>query len=95
MIYFAASCDKAERNRQFAKSLALDYAILSDPDKKVAQAYGVTSPGRLVPRRWTFIIGPDGKILAIDKRVRSGFHGKDIAAQLKTLGVAKASPTGE
>ena len=90
MAYFTASCDKAKKNQQFAKSLKLDYPILSDPDKRVARAYGVVGPARPVPRRWTFIIGPDGKILAIDKKVSPGFHGQDLVAQLKKLNVAKA-----
>ncbi len=89
MVYFTASCDKAEKNQQFAKSLKLDYPILSDPDKKVARAYGVVGPTRPLPRRWTFIIGPDGKILAIDKKVKTGFHGQDLAAELEKLNVAK------
>ena len=92
MAYFTASCDKPEMNKQFAKSLKLDYPILSDPGKKVARAYGVVGPIRPVPHRWTFIIGPDGKILDIDKKVSPGFHGKDLAAKQQKLGVAMASP---
>ncbi len=89
VAYFAASCDKAKKNQQFAKSLELDYPILSDPDKKVARAYGVVGPTQPVPRRWTFIIGPDGRILAIDKKVKTGFHGQDLVAELEKLNVAK------
>ena len=37
--------------------------------------------------RWTFYIGADGKILAIDDKVKTATHGTDIAAQLKQLGV--------
>ena len=40
--------------------------------------------------RWTFYIGPDGKILDIDKSVKPATAGKDIAAKLTSLGVAKA-----
>jgi len=68
----------------------LDYPILSDPGKKVAEAYGVVHKGRAVPERWTFFIGPDGKILHIDKAVGVGSHGKDIAAMLKKLKVPLA-----
>jgi peroxiredoxin Q/BCP len=39
--------------------------------------------------RWTFYIGKDGKILYIDKEVKTGAHGSDIAAKLKELGVAE------
>ena len=75
--------------------MKLDYPILSDPEKKVARAFGVVSPGRPVPQRWTFYIGPDRKILAIDKAVRTGFHGKDIVAKLKKLKVPKVPPAGK
>jgi len=87
IAYFTASCDKAAKNKKFAESLELDYPILSDPEKKVAEAYGVVGPGRLVARRWTFYIGPDGKIIAIDKDVRTGFHGQDVVEKLKHLHV--------
>ncbi len=61
---------------------------MSDPEKKVAKAYGVVHEGRGVPERWTFYIGTDGKLLFVDKKVKVGSHGTDIAQQLKELGVA-------
>jgi peroxiredoxin Q/BCP len=42
-----------------------------------------------VPERWTFYIGADGKILHVDKMVKAGNHGNDVAAKLRELGVAK------
>src|SRR6187431_3229849 len=55
VAYFTASVDTPELNRKFAESLKLDYPILSDPDKSVAQAYGVLSD-RGFANRWTFYI---------------------------------------
>lgn len=46
---------------------------------------------RKFPRRWTFYIGPDGKILAIDKQVKAKTHGEDVAKKLEELGVGKAT----
>ena len=40
--YFTASVDPPEKNKEFAKSLGLDYPILSDPEGEVARAYGVS-----------------------------------------------------
>jgi peroxiredoxin Q/BCP len=40
-------------------------------------------------KRWTFYIGKDGKILAIDKDVKVDTAGADIALKLGELGVAK------
>jgi len=65
----------------------LDYPILSDPEKKVAAAFGVVDLLRPFPQRWTFYIGKDGKILHVDKSVKTDTHGKDIAEKLKALGV--------
>lgn len=89
MAYFTASCDDSETNEKFAKSLDLDYPILSDPGKKVAEEYGVLNPQRGLAQRWTFYIGKDGKILYIDKNVNAAEHGKDIAKKLGELGVEK------
>ena len=76
-------------NTEFAKQLKLDYPILSDPGKKVAEAYGVVHEGRSLPERWTFIIGDDGKIKHVDKKVQATSHGKAIARQLDELKIPK------
>ena len=89
MAYFAASCDTDDTNTRFAKSLSLDFPILSDPDGKVARAYGVADAVRKFPKRWTFFIGEDGKIEFIDKGVVAKNHGEDVAEKLHALGVAK------
>jgi len=89
VAYFTASCDTAAENKKFAQSLDLDYPILSDPEKKVARAYGVIHEGRENPERWTFYISPEGKILHIDKQVNVASHGQDCVAKLKELNIAK------
>ena len=61
--------------------------MLSDPEKNVAKAYGVVTPERELPFRWTYYIGGDGKILYIDKDIHTQTAGADVAARLKALGV--------
>jgi len=89
VAYFTASNDPAEKNKEFAQSLNADYPILSDPDSSVATKYGVFNPERKAAQRWTFYIGADGKILYIDKSVKTESHGADVATKLGELGVAK------
>jgi thioredoxin-dependent peroxiredoxin len=89
VAYFTASVDEPQLNKDFAKKLNLDYPILSDPDKKVAEEYGVMNPQRGLAQRWTFYIGKDGKILYIDKEVKAADHANDIAKKLDELGVQK------
>lgn len=89
VAYFTASCDTVETNKKFAESLSLDYPILSDPDCKVAAAYGVKAPDRNMSLRYTVYIGKDGKIAYIDRKVNAGAHGEDVAKKLGELGVDK------
>lgn len=92
MAYYAASIDDAETNRKFAESLQLDFPILSDPGKEIAGAYGVLNAEGTYARRHTIYIGPDGKVLHVDREVKPGTAGADVAARLESLGVAKKGP---
>jgi imidazolonepropionase-like amidohydrolase len=91
VAYFAASVDTPEKNKEFAESLGADYPILADPDKSVAEAYGVLAPEAGLARRWTFYVGKDGKILFVDKEIKVDTAGADIVAKLAELGIPKAS----
>lgn len=88
VAYFTASVDTPEDNKKFANKLGLDYPILSDPDKSVAEAYGVVNPMRKVANRWTFYIDKDGTIREIDKKIMTKTAGPDVAAKVKQLGLA-------
>ena len=90
VAYFMASVDDAVTNKKFAEQEQANFPMLSDPDKKVADAYGVLrTPGTGFAQRWTFYIGPDGKILYIDKAVNTTTAGADLAARLEALGARK------
>ena len=88
VAYFTASVDEEQKNKEFAESLKLDYPILSDPSKETAKAFGVLNE-RGMANRWTYYIDKNGKIAAIDQKVDTENHGKDIAAKLKELGVSE------
>jgi thioredoxin-dependent peroxiredoxin len=94
VAYFTASVDTPEKNADFAKSLEVkDYAILADPNRETATAYGVVNKERGFANRWTFYIGKDGKILAIDKDVNKNVKhaGQAVADKLKELGIPEKS----
>ena len=93
--YFMASVDPIEGeqgNKAFAAAHNADFPLLSDPDKKTAEAYGVLN-GRPVASRWTFYIGKDGKIMAIEKKVNPPTSAEDMAAKLGELKVEPAKPS--
>ena len=74
MEILGISFDDVEQNRAFAVKYDFPYLLLSDTERKVALAYGAcdaASDG--YPRRYTFLIGPDGVIeRAIDTRDPAG-----------------------
>jgi thioredoxin-dependent peroxiredoxin len=92
VTYFMASVDALEGekgNEAFAKEYKADFPLLSDPTKETAKAYGVLSE-RGFANRWTFYIGKDGTIQAIDKDVatRLATSAQDMAAKLGDLKTA-------
>ena len=92
--YFMASVDPLEGeqgNAAFAKSQDADFPLLSDPTKKTAEAYGVLN-ARGMANRWTYYIGKDGKILAVDKTIKVATSAEDMAAKLGELKVEPARP---
>jgi thioredoxin-dependent peroxiredoxin len=101
--YFMASVDPLEKNVEFAKAKSVDlggtrgvvekkeadFPILSDPTKATATAYGVLGTSGMASR-WTFYIGKDGKILAIDKAIKVATSAEDMATKLGELNVEPA-----
>jgi peroxiredoxin Q/BCP len=57
----------------------------------VAAAYGVLNAERGVANRWTFYIGKDGRIAAIDKTVKPATTAEDMLARLAELKVSSRS----
>jgi peroxiredoxin Q/BCP len=94
VAYFMASTDPIDGekgNKAFAASESADFPILSDADKTVAAAYGVLMPERGLATRWTYYIGKDGKIAAIDKAVKPATSAEDMIAKLDELKVPKTN----
>jgi peroxiredoxin Q/BCP len=92
VAYFMASTDAVDGekgNKAFAESEKADFPILSDPTKETANAYGVVHPERGFAQRWTFYIGKDGRIAAIDKAVKPPTSAEDMIAKLDELKVSK------
>jgi peroxiredoxin Q/BCP len=88
-----ASVDTLEDNTKFATENDADFAILADPSKETAKAYGVirtdVPPERQFAARWTYYISPDGKILAIDKTPTTATAGAVMVKKLEELGIKK------
>lgn len=91
VAYFMISVDSLEDNTAFAKKESADFPLLADPTKATATKYGVLrgAPPDAVANRWTFYIGADGKIQAIDKQIVPAKAGEGVVAKLKELNVPR------
>ncbi len=81
------SLDDTASHEAFAKKYRLPFPLLSDSGGKVAKAYG--SLGGFGPiryaKRHTFIIGPDGRIAQVWRKVDPGAHSGELLEALRAL----------
>ena len=87
-VVFGVSVDPAKRHAKFIAKYALPFPLLVDESQAIVQAYGVWVEKQLYGRtylgteRSTFVIGPDGKIKAIFRKVKPADHAALILAEL-------------
>lgn len=82
---FGISVDSKDALKEFIKDHDLNFPLLSDEDKKVAEAYGVLNNIGMASRV-TFIIDKEGKIHKILREVDVTTHADeilDIASAIK------------
>jgi thioredoxin-dependent peroxiredoxin len=69
---FGVSPDDVESHVAFRDKFSLPFPLLADPDRSVAEAYGVLNGPKLV--RSTFLIDEDGRIARAWRRVDPDDH---------------------
>lgn len=89
IAYFMASVDTPEKNKAFAEQEQANFPMLSDPTRETAMAYGVVTSPTGVAKRWTFFIGPDGRITHIETVGHTADAGTFLATKLAELNVKK------
>ena len=83
------SADAPERQKKFEQKYDLPYTLLSDADKKMANAFGVMKEKNMYGKkvmgieRTTFIIGPDGKIAQVFHKVKAEGHAEEVLGTLR------------
>jgi thioredoxin-dependent peroxiredoxin len=88
-VVLGISADKPESQKKFETKYDLPYTLLSDPDKKICEAYGVIKEKNMYGKkvmgiaRTTFVIGPDGKIAHIFNNVKADGHALEVLEYLK------------
>jgi len=88
-VVLGVSPDGEASHRKFRDKYALPFTLLADPDHAVAEAYGVwvekTNYGKtsLGVERSTFVIGPDGLLKKVLRRVKPDTHAEAVLAALR------------
>jgi peroxiredoxin Q/BCP len=85
---FGVSIDSAKSHVKFVTKYSLPFPLISDEDKKIVEAYGVWVEKSMYGRKYmgtersTFIVGPQGKIKAVFRKVKPEEHTDLILAEL-------------
>jgi peroxiredoxin Q/BCP len=61
VVLVAISTDSVETHGRFAKSLGLQFRLLSDPEQRVSKQYASKDPEGY-NRRTVYVVGPDGRV---------------------------------
>jgi thioredoxin-dependent peroxiredoxin len=81
-----ASFDSPEKNAEFVKEHGFPFRLLSDVDKALAVSVGAAdSTKRLFPRRISYLVGPDGKVLKAYAQVDPSSHARQVLDDVAVL----------
>ena len=87
-IVLGVSPDSVASHAKFRERQGLNFPLLSDPDKKVAEDYGTCGEKKIYGKvskgiiRSTYIIGPDGKIRKLWRGVTVKGHVEEVLEAL-------------
>jgi thioredoxin-dependent peroxiredoxin len=86
VLILGASADPEKDLAKFRAKQRLNFPLLSDPDHKILESYGVWRGKKFMGRafqgivRSTFLIGPDGKIQQVWDNVKVKNHAAEVLA---------------
>lgn len=85
------SGDSVSQHKKFADKHNLNFTILSDPDKKVIEAFGAYAPKKMFGKEFlgihrnTYLIDPEGNIVKEYLNVKPEDHAIQILKDAKQL----------
>ncbi len=87
-VVLGVSPDTVKSHQNFINKQNINFTLLSDPDHEVAETYGAWGEKNMYGRKYmgiirsTFIIGNDGIIKHVFKKVRTAIHGEEVIGVL-------------
>jgi peroxiredoxin Q/BCP len=88
-VILGISPDSVESHKKFEQKYRLNFNLLSDEKKEILQKYEVWKEKNMYGRKYmgvertTYIIGPEGKIKKIFRKVKVSGHNKEVLEALK------------
>ncbi len=88
-VVLGVSLDDEQSHQKFIKKYSLNFSLLCDEDAKVARLYGVYKKKNMYARlfwgieRSTFVIGADGKLKKIFRKVKVDGHTDEVLEALQ------------
>ncbi|MEO7165471.1 MAG: peroxiredoxin [Spartobacteria bacterium] len=85
---FGVSIDSVASHEKFITKFSLPFPLLSDPEKKIVQDYGVWVEKSMYGKKYmgaersTFVIDAEGRIAAILAKVKPAEHAEQLRAAL-------------
>ncbi|HEY9764003.1 MAG TPA: thioredoxin-dependent thiol peroxidase [Trichocoleus sp.] len=91
VVILGVSTDDAKSHTKFATKFNLPFPLLIDEDGKMASTYESYGPKKFMGKEYigisrsSFIIGPDGRLEKIYRKVKPETHASELLADLATL----------
>ena len=79
------SLDSVESHKKFASKYKLPFPLISDKEKRIAEAYGVLRDTGTSTNRVTFIIDKAGKVAKVFPKVDVTKHTEEVTEALKGM----------
>lgn len=85
---FGVSVDPVKKHQKFIEKYSLPFPLLADEEKTIVNSYGVWVEKSMYGKKYmgaersTFVIGPDGVIKAIFRKVKPEEHAAKVLAVL-------------
>jgi len=81
-VLVGVSADSVDSHKAFALHYKLPFLLVSDPDGSIGKKYGVPFQGH--HQRQTIVIGADGKVRKVYRKVDVTMHAQEILADVTT-----------
>ena len=82
------SPDSVDSHKKFADSLGLQFSLIADPERALIDPLGVWVEKSMYGKKYwgversSFLVGPDGKLLQVWRKVSPSGHAVEVLAAL-------------